>query len=190
MNRRVAKRKSESVIELLKNKLNRPQLQARYQQAKSQLARLPKLHQRIIAGLSVGILALMLWPSPTPEAETAQAPEPINGERKSVELNTASLSEQHNQSVVAPKSDLWQEYIVKSGDTLAQVFRANDLPMADLNALAKIEGSDKPLSRIKQGQLVRFKRNAEGELDILQLEKSGDAVMFFRLSDGGFGRSK
>ncbi len=63
--------------------------------------------------------------------------------------------------------------------------------MADLNALVKIEGSDKPLSRIKQGQLVRFKLADDGKLDMLQLEKSaGESVMFFRLSDGTFGRNK
>ncbi|EDL52519.1 hypothetical protein VSAK1_01769 [Vibrio mediterranei AK1] len=84
----------------------------------------------------------------------------------------------------------WREYTVKKGDTLAQVFRKNQLSMADLNSLARIEGSDKPLSRIKQGQLIRFKFSPEGNLDILQIERGDQSIMFFRLSDGGFGRSK
>ncbi len=62
--------------------------------------------------------------------------------------------------------------------------------MSDLNALVNVEGNDKPLSQIKAGQLVRFKLAKDGSLDILQLEKSVQSVMFFRLSDGGFGRSK
>ncbi|MEF1291248.1 LysM-like peptidoglycan-binding domain-containing protein, partial [Vibrio sp. M260118] len=49
---------------------------------------------------------------------------------------------------------------------------------------------DKPLSQIKKGQLVRYKLAENGQLDILQLEKRNQSVMFFRLSDGGFGRSK
>ncbi|KOO09935.1 lysine transporter LysM, partial [Vibrio xuii] len=69
-------------------------------------------------------------------------------------------------------------------------FRTSGLPMSDLNALVKVEGSDKPLSYIKKGQLVRYKLDEDGKLDILQLEKSDQSVMFFRLSDGGFGRSK
>ncbi|MCV5942416.1 cell envelope opacity-associated protein A, partial [Escherichia coli] len=73
---------------------------------------------------------------------------------------------------------------MKNGDTLAQVFRNNQLSMADLSALVKIEGSDKPLSHIKQGQLIRFKLSEKGQLDMLQLEKSDHSVMFFRLSDG------
>ncbi len=80
--------------------------------------------------------------------------------------------------------------MVQQGDTLAQVFRNNQLPLSDLNALVRIEGDDKPLSQIRKGQLVRFKLAENGQLDILQLEKGSSSVMFFRLSDGGFGRSK
>jgi hypothetical protein len=128
-----------------------------------------------------------------------------------VSVNTTSLSEQQD---VTPSTDIpsaddnqadssvsqstskvtrngsWKEYIVQRGDTLAKVFRANELSMSDLNALVNIEGLDKPLSKIQAGQLIRYKLTAQGELDILQLEKSGASVMFFRLSDGGFGRSK
>lgn len=77
-----------------------------------------------------------------------------------------------------------------SGDTLSQVFRNNELPLTDINALVKVEGSDKPLSQIQVGQLIRFKLAENGQLDILQLERNNQSVMFFRLSDGGFGRSK
>ncbi len=73
---------------------------------------------------------------------------------------------------------------------MSQVFRSNNLPLADLNALVRIEGSDKPLSQIQQGQRIRFKLAADGQLDILQLERNNQSVMFFRLSDGGFGRSQ
>ncbi|GAM55440.1 hypothetical protein JCM19231_4339 [Vibrio ishigakensis] len=37
---------------------------------------------------------------------------------------------------------------------------------------------------------MRFKRDDDGRLDILQLENGNDSIMFFRLSDGGFARSK
>ncbi len=191
MNRRVTKRKSVSFVDQVKNKLSGVDWRAPLAQAKIQLDRLPKLHQRVIGALSIMIVVLLVWPAPTATTEKIDIQSTSSSdERKAVTLNTKGLSEQHSSTASAPKSDTWQEYTVKAGDTLAQVFRANDLPMADLNALAKIEGSDKPLSRIKQGQLVRFKRDEQGQLDILQLEKKQGAVMFFRLSDGGFGRSK
>jgi len=148
---------------------------------------LPKLHQRGLMILVPVLLVLMVIPLPESNSE----PEvPAATQRVEIDINTRSLSDQQNNQQQSLASDTWKEYEVQSGDTLAQVFRSNGLAMADLNALVKVEGSDKPLSRIKKGQLVRFKLAENGQLDILQLEKSNQSVMFFRLSDGGFGRSK
>lgn len=84
----------------------------------------------------------------------------------------------------------WHSYTVEEGDTLSQVFRNNDLSLSDLNQLVAIEGKDKPLSQIKNGQLVRFKLTNRGDLDILQIEKEASTVLFFRLSSGGFERGQ
>lgn len=146
---------------------------------------------------------------PTPEME-----------RQSVSLNLEGLSEQEAALRNAPSSyeveqekekmeavpventtevktpqptqssAKWHDYQIQAGDTLYQVFRKNNLPLTELNKVVKIEGSDKPLSNIKKGQLFRFKLNTKGELDILQIERQGETIMFFRMSDGNFGRSK
>lgn len=153
--------------------------------------RLPKFHKTALMILSPFVLLLLLLPSSTNLSTTSEqveiAKEPT---RVEVKVNTTSLSEVGESKKIPTKTDAWQEYKVQSGDTLAKVFRANNLAMADLNALVAIEGLDQPLSRITEGQLIRFKLTSDGLLDILQLEKQGSAVMFFRLSDGGFGRSK
>ncbi|MEZ9602542.1 LysM-like peptidoglycan-binding domain-containing protein [Vibrio sp. 10N.261.55.A10] len=148
---------------------------------------LPKLHQRLLMVISPIVLILLFVPLPEPKVDTAPTTS-----RVELEINTVGLSEQQNakNSSLEPSNKNWQEYLVKQGDTLAQVFRNNDLPLSDLNALVRIEGADKPLSQIRKGQLVRFKLAETGQLDILQLEKGDTSVMFFRLSDGGFGRSK
>ena len=148
---------------------------------------LPKLHQRLLMVISPIVLILLVVPLPEPKVEAT----PVTS-RVALEINTVGLSEQHNtkSNSSEPTNNNWQEYLVKQGDTLAQVFRNNDLPQSDLNALVRIEGADKPLSHIRKGQLVRFKLAETGQLDILQLEKGDTSVMFFRLSDGGFGRSK
>ncbi|ASG04582.1 lysine transporter LysM [Vibrio sp. V09_P4A23P171] len=148
---------------------------------------LPKLHQRALLAIVPVVCLLIIIPFPE---RTEQAAVPKSSERVEISINTVGLSEQKTPQQTDRKSEFWREYTVKNGDTLSQVFRANDLPMSDLNALVKIEGSDKPLSQITQGQLVRFKLAADGQLDILQLEKNDQSVMFFRRSDGGFGRSK
>ena len=148
---------------------------------------LPKLHQRLLTVISPIVLILLFVPLPEPKVDIA----PITS-RVELEIDTVGLSEQQNtlSNSSEPTNNNWQEYLVKQGDTLAQVFRNNDLPLSELNELVRIEGSDKPLSQIRKGQLVRFKLAETGQLDILQLEKGDISVMFFRLSDGGFGRSK
>ncbi|MEZ8168651.1 LysM-like peptidoglycan-binding domain-containing protein [Vibrio tasmaniensis 1F-187] len=146
---------------------------------------LPKLHQKLLMVISPIILILLFTPLPEPKVDNAPATS-----RVELEINTVGLSEQKNAKSNSSELTSWQEYLVKQGDTLAQVFRNNDLPLSDLNALVRIEGADKPLSQIRKGQLVRFKLAETGKLDILQLEKGNTSVMFFRLSDGGFGRSK
>ncbi|MFA0232176.1 LysM-like peptidoglycan-binding domain-containing protein, partial [Vibrio sp. 10N.261.45.A7] len=146
-----------------------------------------KLHQRLLMVISPIVLILLFVPLPEPKVDTTPTTS-----RVELEINTVGLSEQQNTKSSSSESsnNNWQEYLVKQGDTLAQVFRNNDLPLSDLNALVRIEGADKPLSQIRKGQLVRFKLAETGQLDILQLEKGDTSVMFFRLSDGGFGRSK
>lgn len=187
MNRRKKKKQpSVNYVELLKEKWTAID----WHQMKSKLSErwslLPKLHQRALMVLVPVVLLLVLIPFPNSKPKTVDA-EP---QRVAIDINTTGLSEQKTANQTSLASKEWKEYQVKSGDTLAQVFRSNNLAMADLNALVKVEGSDKPLSYIKQGQLVRFKLTDDGQLDILQLEKKDQSVMFFRLSDGGFGRSK
>ncbi len=187
MNRR-KKKKQQNVdyIELIKQKWSSIDWSEIKDKIQQNWNRLPKLHQRALMVLAPIVLLLLLIPFPDSKQEVA----PSTPQRVEIDINTSGLSEQTIAGETALTSKEWQEYEVKSGDTLAQVFRSNGLPMADLNALVKVEGNDKPLSYIKQGQLVRYKLTEEGKLDILQLEKSGQSVMFFRLSDGGFGRSK
>ncbi|MGO1296940.1 MAG: LysM-like peptidoglycan-binding domain-containing protein [Vibrio sp.] len=128
------------------------------------------------------VVALVPLPKKTPQTEQAQS---IN-----VYVNNVGLSRQvgdDNRAPQAPK--VWHQYTVKQGDTLAAVFRENDLSLADLHALVEVEGADKPLSRIQRGQIIRYKLTDKQQLDILQVEKSGQSVMFFRMADGSFGRS-
>ncbi|ERM58779.1 MULTISPECIES: LysM-like peptidoglycan-binding domain-containing protein [Vibrio] len=172
-------------LEQIKAKLNSIDIKKMKTSITETWSSLPKLHQRLLMVISPIVLILLFVPLPEPKVDSA----PITS-RVELEINTVGLSEQQNAKSNSSEPSNWQEYLVKQGDTLAQVFRNNDLPLSDLNALVRIEGADKPLSQIRKGQLVRFKLAETGQLDILQLEKGDTSVMFFRLSDGGFGRSK
>lgn len=153
---------------------------------KSGWQRLPGGHQKALIILIPFVIILMVLPHDTEENSAIISSETT---RTEVAINTTSLTEQGNPKSTVMTTSLWQEYKVQSGDTLAKIFRSNHLPMADFNALVAIEGIDKPLSKIKAGQLIRYKLKPNGDLDILQLEKDDDAIMFLRLTEGGFGRS-
>lgn len=179
--------------------------------------RLPAFHQKALQILVPVTFVLILLPSGAEEGLESIQPTVIPApemQRQSVSLNLEGLSEQEAalrnapspyelekekpvEKTVAVKtpeptqnSEKWHDYQIQAGDTLYQVFRKNNLPLTELNKVVKIEGADKPLSNIKKGQLFRFKLNQQGELDILQIERDNQAVMYFRMSDGNFGRSK
>lgn len=199
MNRRRKKKQQVDYAELIKQKFaaidwklpfSKDKQSDKAQPVTGFWQRLPKFHQRALMVLVPLFLLLLIVPMPEKTEESAEQSQAASQQRVAIELNAQSLSQQRTAQNSGPKSENWKEYQVKNGDTLAQVFRSNQLSMADLSSLVKIEGSDKPLSHIKQGQLIRFKFSDEGELDMLQLEKGDHSVMFFRLSDGSFGRNK
>lgn len=193
MNRRKRKKPSSSMP---KFNFNSEQLLTTMKKKSAQVVEhwnsLPNFHRKSLTVLSPLMVVLFLWPvSESTEEPTVSV---TSTERRGVELNTRGLSEQRiqvvNENDEPPSANSWREYEVKGGDTLSNVFRANKLPMSDLYALAAVEGVGKPLSNIKKGQLLRYKLNKSGELDMLQLEKEDSSVMFLRLSDGSFGRSR
>ncbi|MDV6253397.1 LysM-like peptidoglycan-binding domain-containing protein [Vibrio sp. EA2] len=199
MNRRRKKKQQVDYVELIKQKyaaidwkqpFDKTKWLERAEPVTAFWQRLPKFHQRALMVLVPLLLLILIVPMPKKTEELVEQTQPIDHPRVAIELNAQSLSQQRTSQNSGPKSENWKEYQVKNGDTLAQVFRSNQLSMADLSSLVKIEGSDKPLSHIKQGQLIRFKFSDDGELDMLQLEKGDHSVMFFRLSDGTFGRNK
>ncbi|OCH09887.1 LysM-like peptidoglycan-binding domain-containing protein [Aliivibrio fischeri] len=179
--------------------------------------RLPQFHQKALRILVPVTFVLILLPSGAEEEVESIQPTVIPApemQRQSVSLNLEGLSEQEassnrnqrettiNREEKVPtqiasieKETMaveakWHDYQIQEGDTLYQVFRKNNLPLTELNKVVKIEGADKPLSNIKKGQLFRFKLNQQGDLDIVQIERDGQAIMYFRMSDGSFGRSK
>lgn len=187
MNRRRKKKVQVDYLTLFKEYIAQMDFKQSLSNVRQVWTNLPRLHKRALSILLPLLMVLLVWPSREQESNVV---EPAVTQRVALDIDTTGLSQQRTQEQTRIKSDQWKEYLVRDGDTLSQVFRKNQLNMSDLNALVRIEGDDKPLSQIKQGQLVRFKLNDAGQLDILQLEKDSNSVMFFRLSDGGFGRSK
>lgn len=85
----------------------------------------------------------------------------------------------------------WRSYRVDSGKTLAQVFRDHNLPPTDVYAMAQVEGAGKPLSNLKDGQMVQIRQNANGVVTGLTIDTgNGEQVLFTRQPNGSFIRAR
>lgn len=80
----------------------------------------------------------------------------------------------------------WHNYTIAAGQTLAQLFRDNNLPVGDVFAMAQVEGQDKPLSNLQTGQQVRLRINSRGTVTGLTLTTKNGPVLFTRQEDGSF----
>lgn len=171
---------------------------------------LPKPHRIGISVLAVLIIVLVLWPNSDDESplltEEDQLDEFIPSHLKNSDMvgHTQAISDLSLLSgivdekdddvvvvVVDPSGDdhLWVSHKVAPGDTLAEIFRSQKLPLPDLYAITAIEGKDKPLSHIQPGQRLRFKRNLQGEIEMIEVERTNKrAVLFSRLANGRFVR--
>lgn len=160
---------------------------------------LPAPHRRgIVVGLIVVLLAF-LWPASTPqypvERPATQSTENEQGAPMQADIynNQTPAAPQQQTQPAAPKTDsqgAWRSYTVASGQTLAQLFRDNNLPVNDVFAMAQVEGNDQPLSALQSGQQVKIRQNEQGVVTGLTVESGNGQVLFTRQPDGSFIRAQ
>ena len=153
---------------------------------------LPIPHRRGIIAAVLVILLAFLWPSPSPTP-------PVSGE-KTIPLDTSSTGMPLQAEIIdhiptspqeqSSNQGTWQTYNIADGQTLAQLFRDNNLPVNDVFAMAQVEGSDKPLSTVHVGQTVKIRQNSAGVVTGLTLETDNGEVLFTRQADGSFVRAQ
>lgn len=147
---------------------------------------LPPRHRRgIIAALLVILLAF-LWPAPSPQRTVT----PIQSGSSTTEVPLqAEITDTPPPSTSSPQQDdqgTWGDYTIASGQTLAQLFRDNNLPVNDVFAMAQVEGDDKPLSTLHAGQTVKIRQNAQAVVTGLTLQGANGEILFTRQPDGTF----
>lgn len=104
------------------------------------------------------------------------------------EGNIAQTAPQQNSQSTPEQT--WQTYTIKEGQTLAQLFRDNQLPVNDAFSMAKSEGQQKSLSQLRSGQTIRLQRNPQGDVGMLEVTNSaGTVITYTRLSDGSYYRT-
>lgn len=145
----------------------------------SWMAPLPLFHRRGVIIAAAVLLLGLLWPySPTPPPLSSEGA-PLQAEL----LNGAPAASQDQGA--------WQSYQIQAGQTLAQLFRDNSLPVNNVFAMAAVEGNDKPLSTLRAGQQVRIQRDEQGMVTELELTTPDNSlVAFSRQADGSYRRAR
>ncbi|QHM72559.1 OapA family protein [Mixta intestinalis] len=149
---------------------------------------LPPAHRRgIILALLVMLLAF-LWPTPrdnapAPVTESGSKEVPLQAE---IYDNAPAQQQQQQQQ----DNNQWRSFQIAQGQTLAQLFRDNNLPVNDVFAMAGVEGDDKPLSNLHSGQQVRIRLDSKGVVTGLTVEGDNGPVLFTRQLDGSFLRAQ
>ncbi|PXW20064.1 hypothetical protein BY447_1682 [Pantoea sp. JKS000250] len=158
---------------------------------------LPAPHRRGIVAALLVMLVAFLWPASTlrypvdqPVAPQAEKEVPMQAD---IYENNGTRQPSSSQSQQTPKADSqgeWRNLTIASGQTLAQLFRDNSLPVNDVFAMARVEGSDQPLSTLKSGQQVKIRQDAQGVVTGLTVDGANGPVLFTRQPDGSFIRAQ
>lgn len=124
-----------------------------------------------------------------PDQVAPVAPEPVQDDQP-VD-NTQAQTQTSPQQSPPGIEQQWRTYRIDPGKTLAQVFRDHNLPPTDVYAMAKVEGSGKPLSNLQSGQMVQIRQNASGVVTGLTIDTGNNQqVLFTRQADGSFIRAR
>jgi len=158
---------------------------------------LPPFHRRGIILAIVIILVAFLWPSPAPQQTSSSIPTgnpagtsiPIQAELNNQQAATPARQSAQSRDTV-DSAGQWRSYPIASGQTLAQLFRDNNLPATDVFAMDQAEGDDKPLDHLQAGQVVKIRQNAQGVVTGLTIDTDNGQVLFTRQSDGSFLRAR
>lgn len=153
---------------------------------------LPPFHRRGIVIALLVLLIAFLWPGSTPQYPV-ERPAEDQGKEVPMQAEIYDNNARQQQTNNTPKSDAqgeWHSYTIASGQTLAQLFRDNNLPVNDVFAMARVEGDGQPLSALQSGQQVKIRQNAEGVVTGLTVEGGNGPVLFTRQPDGSFIRAQ
>lgn len=136
--------------------------------------------------------AQLVAPQNDPGQVAPVAPEPIQDgepEMQPQAENAPSQTQPFQQNSGIDQQ--WRSYRVDSGKTLAQVFRDHGLPPTDVYAMAQVEGAGKPLSNLKDGQMIQIRQNANGVVTGLTIDTGNNQqVLFTRQPNGSFIRAR
>lgn len=131
------------------------------------IKRLPKKHRITLAGMSLLLIMVLLWPVDTVKASrTTNAVELIPGVKYSATLPTFKYEETVDSNET--EAEDYISHKVKSGDTLAEIFSKFKLSPQTTYKVSRAGNDAKKLTKIKPGDLLYLHIDEAGQLQSLQ----------------------
>ncbi|CRL62985.1 LysM-like peptidoglycan-binding domain-containing protein [Proteus vulgaris] len=135
-----------------------------------------------------------IYQAPIPQAQDSldadQGTELPNENSTTNNIDEGVAQTTQPQDPASTSAQKWQTYTIKEGQTLAQLFRDNQLPVNDAFSMAKSEDQQKSLSQLRSGQAIRLQRSPQGDVSMLEVTNSaGTVITYTRLSDGSYYRT-
>lgn len=84
------------------------------------------------------------------------------------------------------EKELWQEHVVKPGETLSAIFSQHKIKQADLIALVKLPEGKQLFARLKPKQVLLFQVDDEHHLSALKIKKSAIETTIITRNDNKF----
>ncbi len=154
---------------------------------------LPPMHRRGMIIAAIIVLLAILWPAPTskyPVEQPATSPHHASDAPMQAKIYDNNQPGKRPQSPLDDAQGQWHSFQIAAGQTLAQLFRDNNLPVNDVFAMAQVEGDDKPLSHLRTGQRVTIRQDTQGQVTGLTIDTDNGPVLFTRQADGTFIRAQ
>lgn len=156
-------------------------------------------HLLAVAALSALVaIGAAVTPSGDVKAKRSSAEEPLHDaalpQTPSVKPTEAAIASEELAGAVdaikaepaPPKSQPWEEFIVRSGDNLSLLFKRAGFSTQDVYQIVNTAPQGRSLERIFPGQTLAFMRDESGALAAVRHTIDGLQSMVYRRMDGGF----
>lgn len=162
---------------------------------------LPKQHQLFISSLSVLLLVLLLIPSEDASASRQNKegtleigkryeltiPEDVTNQNSVASPVPTPIKAEPTENTQHVNSLNWKEVKVKTGDSLAKIFKKNGFSAKTTLAVSQAKGeSNKILRNLKVGDKLRLGSNNQGKLISLQYPLSKTTTLHINQTKQGY----
>ena len=132
----------------------------------------PKLHLKLALLLGV-FFATIVASLPDTRTNPLIAEQSLPSEKLNENKHLAKVKQKiSTNNEVHSENRAWSKITVKTGDNLALIFKNNNLPASDLQAILKLGNPVSSLKKILPGQELTFKTGSNGELAAMRYKKN------------------